>query len=46
MIVYLSVWNAYDRRNIASYYWNEIERKPDEILQWSRLPVFGIEYEF
>lgn len=46
LIVYLSVWNAYNRRNVASYYWNEIEGSQDPIHQWSALPVFGIEYEF
>ena len=46
MIVFLSIWNAYNRKNVANYYWNEHEKKPDEILQWSSLPIFGIEYEF
>jgi hypothetical protein len=46
MIIYFSVWNAYNRSNVASYYWNENERKPDEIMQWSLLPIFGIEFEF
>jgi len=46
MIVYFSVWNAYNRKNVAYYYWNEIEKKQDEIPQWSLLPIFGIEFEF
>jgi len=46
MIIYFSVWNAYNRENIAGYYWNEVDRKQDEILQWSFLPIFGIEFEF
>ena len=46
IIVYLSVWNAYNRQNVASYYWNETDRKPDVSYQWSSLPVFGFEYEF
>lgn len=46
MIVYISIWNAYNRSNVASYYWNENEKKPDEILQWSMLPIFGLEFEF
>jgi hypothetical protein len=46
LIVYLSVWNAYNRKNVASYYWNEIKRSPDLIYQWSALPIFGLEYEF
>lgn len=46
MIVYISVWNAYNRENVASYYWNQHERKQDKVLQWSMLPIFGIEFEF
>lgn len=46
MIIYFSVWNAYNRENVAVYYWNEIEHKNDKILQWSFLPIFGLEFEF
>ena len=46
LILYLSVWNAYNRKNVASYYWNEINRSPDLIYQWSALPIFGLEFEF
>ncbi len=46
LIFYVSVWNAYNRKNIANYYWNAIEEKEDVIYQWSMLPVFGVEYEF
>jgi hypothetical protein len=46
LIVYLSVWNAYNRSNVASYFWNEHEKKQDELLQWSLLPIFGCEFEF
>ncbi len=46
LIVYLSVWNAYARNNIAAYSWNEIDNKQDEEKMWGILPVFGIEYEF
>lgn len=46
MTVYLSIWNAYNHKNTASYYWNEIENKPDFSYQFSILPVIGIEYEF
>lgn len=46
LTVYLSIWNAYGRRNISSYSWNEVQ---DEIMaeeMWGMLPVFGIKYEF
>ncbi len=46
MVVYISVWNAYGRKNITSYYWNENENRQDTIYQWGLLPIFGIEYEF
>lgn len=46
MIVYLSIWNAYNRENVAQYFWNEHEHKQEEQLQWSMLPIFGIEFEF
>ena len=46
LILYLSVWNAYGRDNIAQYVWNEKDNKLDKQLQWSTLPVLGIEFEF
>lgn len=46
LIVYLSVWNAYARENIAAYTWDEIENKPDKEKMWGLLPIFGIELEF
>ena len=46
LVVYFSVWNAYDRKNIATYFWNENENKEDVVYQWSLLPIFGLEFEF
>ena len=46
LVVYLSVWNAYNRKNVASYFWNETEKKIDTIYQWTLLPIFGLEFEF
>ncbi len=46
LILYFSVWNIYNRQNVSSYYWNEIEQKQDAIYQWSLLPVLGMEFEF
>ena len=46
LIVFLSIWNAYNRKNVSMYYWNEVERKEDVLYQWSMLPVIGLEYEF
>jgi len=46
LILYLSVWNAYGRENVAQYVWNEVENQPDVQYQWSTLPVLGLEYKF
>jgi len=46
LVVYLSIWNVYNRENIAYYEWDEKENKLDYQKQWSTLPVLGIEYEF
>lgn len=46
MVFYLSVWNAYDRKNVATYFWNQVENKKDVIYQWRMLPIFGVQYEF
>ena len=46
LLLYLSVWNVYNRENVAFYYWNEITNEIDSQTQWSTLPVIGVEYEF
>ncbi|MCU7496150.1 MAG: TonB-dependent receptor [Ignavibacteria bacterium] len=43
--VYLSVWNAYNRKNVSEYYWNSDKKAMEAIYQWSIMPIFGIEYE-
>ncbi len=42
----VSLWNAYGRRNVAAYDWNEIDNAPRAIEQWGTLPIFGLEFEF
>jgi hypothetical protein len=46
LVFFLSVWNVYNRRNVAQYYWNKFKNEQDTIYQWSILPIFGLEYEF
>jgi hypothetical protein len=46
LIAYISVWNAYGRKNLAGYSWNQIKNDQQEEKQWSLLPIFGIEFEF
>ncbi len=43
---FLSVWNAYNRKNVAQIYWNPATGRVDSVTQWTLLPVFGIEWEF
>jgi hypothetical protein len=46
LIIYFSVWNVYNRKNVFSYYWNTIDTKPDRVSGWGLLPVLGVEFEF
>lgn len=46
MVVYFSIWNAYNRKNISSYSWNEFKNQSRPEAGWDLLPLMGIEYEF
>ena len=46
LVVYLSVWNAYNRKNVAGYIWDDANRRVKTLYQWGLLPIFGIEWEF
>lgn len=46
LVIYLSVWNVYNRENTATIFWDEINNREKTINQWSLLPIFGIEFEF
>jgi len=46
LAVYLSLLNAYDRRNIARYYWNRTDMIVSAVNQARLIPVFGVEIEF
>ena len=46
LIAYLSLWNAYNRKNISRYYWNTYTNELATAYQWSLIPIFGLEYEF
>jgi outer membrane receptor for ferrienterochelin and colicin len=45
LVIYLSAWNVYNQKNVATYFWNEKKNKQDTIYQWNLLPIFGVEYE-
>lgn len=46
LAVYVDVWNAYNRKNLAAWYWDYEARRPAPLHQWGMLPIFGLEYEF
>lgn len=46
LVWYASVWNVYNRKNVAGYYWNGLKSKLETSYQWGMLPVFGLEWEF
>ncbi len=46
LVVYISVWNAYNRQNIAGYIWDDANKRTKTTYQWGLLPIFGVEWEF
>ncbi|MBN1301853.1 MAG: TonB-dependent receptor [Melioribacteraceae bacterium] len=46
LVIYFSIWNAYGRKNIYAYSWNELKNEPREEMQWTSIPIFGLELEF
>ena len=46
LVLYLSVWNVYNRKNAATHFWNEFKNAPAVQYQWSTMPILGVEYEF
>ncbi|MFC1526369.1 TonB-dependent receptor plug domain-containing protein, partial [Candidatus Latescibacterota bacterium] len=46
LVSYLTLLNAYNRKNIASRYWDEDEQTTGRVNQWTFIPVGGFELEF
>jgi len=46
LVIYLSIWNVYQRKNVAGYFWNPNQNRIEPLYQWSMMPIFGLEYEF
>ncbi|MCB0262508.1 MAG: TonB-dependent receptor [Calditrichaeota bacterium] len=46
IVLYTSIWNAYNRTNLDEYAWSQTKREILEVKQFSLLPIFGLEYEF
>ena len=45
LVFYFSMWNVYNRKNVASYFWNGEKKQLGVIYQWGLLPLFGLEWE-
>lgn len=46
IVTFVEMWNAYNRSNVESVYWNRNTGQPDEFNQFSVLPVGGFTIEF
>ncbi|MCE7934440.1 MAG: TonB-dependent receptor [Chlorobi bacterium CHB2] len=45
LVIYLSVLNAYNRDNVADYYWNRVKKEQRAQLQLGLIPILGVEWE-
>lgn len=45
LIVYLSIWNVYNRNNAQAIIWNQFDKRPETVSQFGLLPIFGVEWE-
>ncbi|MCB2204802.1 TonB-dependent receptor [bacterium] len=45
LTAYISIWNLYDRRNIAAHIYDDENKSIKTLYQWGLLPIFGIEWE-
>ena len=45
LVIYLSVLNAYNRDNVADYYWNRVKKAQGAQLQLGLIPILGVEWE-
>jgi hypothetical protein len=46
LVWYVSIWNVYNRKNVAFYYWDKSDRSEGVAHQWGILPIVGFELEF
>ncbi|MFH1686854.1 MAG: TonB-dependent receptor [bacterium] len=46
MVVFLEIWNVYDRKNVLSYDFDFRINQPRAKYQWGRIPMAGIKVEF
>lgn len=46
LIIYLSIWNVFDRKNVTTHGWSEYYNTSVNYNLISIIPVFGVEFEF
>ena len=46
LIYYIELWNAYNRKNIETYFWSREKQSILETEYFSLIPVGGFEIEF
>lgn len=46
LILYLSIWNAYNRKNIDRYFWDPLNNRQNTFYQFRLVPILGMEFEF
>ena len=46
LISYIEFWNAYNRKNIETYFWSEASKQVEPVRYFDFIPVCGFELEF
>ena len=46
VILFVEIWNSYNRENVYDYYWNQAERRRDSLTAFTLIPVGGVKVEF
>lgn len=46
LIIHFSIWNLYDHRNVAGYYWSKETNSPKALRQLGFFPLGGIKVSF
>lgn len=46
IVSYIDLQNLYNRINVYSYYWDEVENKQAQVNQWAFFPIGGFSIEF
>jgi hypothetical protein len=45
LIIYLSIWNLFNRENVSYHFWDEVAGEAANYTQFPLIPVIGIEFE-